>query len=156
VPPGRYWLRLNSGRGYVASATMGTIDVLHQPIMVATGSSGQVDITLRDEYAFVEGSVAAPNAPSPKMPINYSTVDFVPLGEGAAQFQEIGAGPDGNIGRISLIPGGYRVLAFAGARRDLPYRDPQAMKAYETKGQVIHVEPGQQVNLQLQAISEEQ
>jgi hypothetical protein len=83
-------------------------------------------------------------------------IDFVPLSEGAGQFQEIGAGPDGNIGRISLVPGGYRVLAFAGAHPNLPYRDPEAMKAYESKGQVIHVEPGQQVNLQLQAISEEQ
>lgn len=156
VPPGRYWLRLNSGRGYVASATMGAIDVLHQPITVAAGSGGQVDITMRDEYAFVEGSVAPPNSPSQKAPNNYSTVDFVPLSEGAGQFQEIGAGPDGSIGRISLVPGGYRVLAFFGGRRDLPYRDPQAMKVYETKGQVIHVEPGQQVNLQLQAISEEQ
>jgi len=48
------------------------------------------------------------------------------------------------------------VLAFAGAHPNLPYRDPEAMKAYETKGQVIHVESGQQVNLQLQATSEEQ
>ncbi len=156
VPPGRYWLRLNSNRGYVSSATMGTIDVLHQPITVAAGSGGQVDITMRDDYAFVEGTVTSQNTASSKTPNSYSMVDFVPLSEGAGQFQEIGAGPDGNIGRISLVPGGYRVLAFSGPHRDLPYRDPQAMKAYETKGQVIHVEPGQQLNLQLQVISEEQ
>jgi len=156
VPPGRYWLRLNSGRGYVASATMGAIDLLHHPLTITAGGAGTIEITLRDEYAFVEGTVTAQNSASAKTPNNYSTVDFVPLSEGAGQFQEIGAGPDGNIGRISLVPGGYRVLAFPGPHRNLPYRDPQAMKAYETKGQVIHVEPGQQVNLQLQVISEEQ
>ncbi len=156
VPPGRYWLRLNSGRGYVASAMMGTIDLLHQPITVAAGSGGQVDITMRDDYAFVEGTVTSQSNASSKTPTNYSMVDFVPLSDGAGQFQEIGAGPDGNIGRISLVPGGYRVLAFSGRHRDIPYRDPQAMKAYETRGQVIHVEPGQQMSLQLQAISEEQ
>ena len=156
VAPGHYWLRLNSGRGYVASATMGAIDLLHQPLTVTAGGSGTVDITMRDDYAFVEGTVTDQNTSSPKTLNNYTTVDFVPLPEGATQFQEIRAGPDGNIGRISLVPGGYRVLAFSGAHPNLPYRDPEAMKAYETKGQVIHVEPGQQINLQLQAISEEQ
>jgi len=156
VPPGHYWLRLNSGRGYVASATMGAPDLLHQPLTVTAGGAGMVDITMRDDYAFVEGTVTAQNTASPKTPNNYTTVAFVPLGEGAGQYQEIGVGPDGNIGRISLVPGGYRVLAIPGAHPNLPYRDPQAMKAYETKGQVIHLEPGQQANLQLQVISEEQ
>jgi hypothetical protein len=156
VPPGHYWLRLTSSRGYVASATMGAIDLLHQPLTVTAGGTGTVDITMRDEYAFVEGTVTVQNTASPKTPNNYTTVDFVPLAEGAGQFQEIGAGPDGNIGRISLVPGGYRVLAFSGAHPNLPYRDPQAMKAYEMKGQVIHLEPGQQANLQLQVVTEEQ
>jgi len=156
VPPGRYWLRLYSSRGYVASATMGAIDLLHQPLTVTAGGTGTIDIIMRDEYAFVEGTVTAQGTASTKTPNNSATVDFVPLAEGAGQFQEIGSGPDGNIGRISLVPGGYRVLAFAGAHPNLPYRDPEAMKAYETKGQVIHVESGQQVNLQLQATSEEQ
>jgi hypothetical protein len=135
---------------------MGTIDLLHQPLTITAGGGGTVEITVRDEYAFVEGAVSTQNTASPKTPNNYPTVDFVPLPEGAGQFQEIVAGADGNIGRISLVPGGYRVLTFAGTHRDLPYRDPQAMKAYETKGQVIHLEAGQQINLQLQVISEEQ
>jgi len=156
VPPGRYWLRLNSGRGYVASATMGAIDLLHQPLTVTAGVTGTIDITMRDEYAFVEGTVAPQDTASAKTPNKFVTVDFVPLSEGAGQYQEIGTGADGNIGRISLVPGGYRVLAFSGAHPNLPYRDPQAMKTYEGKGQVIHLEPGQQANLQLQVVTEEQ
>jgi hypothetical protein len=155
VPPGHYWLRLNSGRGYVASATMGAIDLLHQPLTVTAGGAGTIDITMRDDYAFVEGTVTAPSSASPKTQ-NSSMIDFVPLSEGSGQFQEIVVGADGNIGRISLVPGGYRVLAFFGAHQSLPYRDPEAMKAYETKGQVIHLEPRQQANLQLQVVTEEQ
>ena len=48
-----------------------------------------------------------------------------------------------------------RVLAFAHPKENLPYRDPQAMKAYETKGQVVHLAPGQKTNLQLPIIPEE-
>lgn len=156
MPPGRYWLRINSGRGYVASATTGAIDLLHQPLTVTAGGAGTVDITMRDDYAFVEGTVDTQNTASSKTPNKFVTVDFVPLPEGAGQYQEIGTGADGNIGRISLVPGPYRVLAFSGQHQSLPYRDPQAMKAYETKGQVIHLEPGQQANLQLQVVTEEQ
>jgi hypothetical protein len=35
----------------------------------------------------------------------------------------------------------------------IPYRDPEAMKAYESKGQIVHFAPGQKVTLQLQVVS---
>jgi hypothetical protein len=53
-----------------------------------------------------------------------------------------------------VAPGVYRVIAFRSRKSDLPYRDAEAMKAYETKGQVVHFAPGQKVTLQLQAISD--
>jgi hypothetical protein len=52
-----------------------------------------------------------------------------------------------------VAPGVYRVIAFGSPQRDLPYRDAEAMKVYETKGQVVHFAPGQKVTLQLQVIS---
>ena len=39
LAPGRYRLRLSTTRGYVASATMNGIDLLHEPLVVAPGST---------------------------------------------------------------------------------------------------------------------
>ncbi len=52
-----------------------------------------------------------------------------------------------------MVPGSYRVLAFKNQQPNLPYRDAEAMRAYETKGQVIHLAAGQKATLQLQTIS---
>ena len=159
VPPGRYWLRLYPGmRGYAASATTGAIDLLHQPLTVTAGSGGQVDITMRDDFASVEGTISGVNPASPRTNNPYGTnawVYFVPLPESSGAPTQTGIGPDGHFGSLQVAPGSYRVLAFSRVRQDLPYRDPQAMKAYETKGQVIHLEAGQKANLQLQLIPEE-
>jgi hypothetical protein len=51
-----------------------------------------------------------------------------------------------------VAPGTYRVLAFKNQQPNLPYRDAEAMRAYESKGQVVHLSARQKVNIQLQAI----
>lgn len=158
VPAGRYWLRFSSSRGYVATATMGAIDVLHQPIVIANGSAASVDITMRDDFATVEGTVTGLNAPKSKTNRSSSpnaSIYFVPLPESAGQFQEISVAPEENFNVPNIVPGGYRVLALSRSRQDLPYRDSQAMKTYETKGQLVHLAAGQTAHLQLQVISEE-
>jgi len=158
VPPGRYWLRLNTARGYVASATMGAIDLLHQPLDVSAGSAASVDITLRDELSSVDGKVTGWNADSvkPDDPNSQNAwIYFVPLPDSAGQFQQLGIPPNENFTLQQIVPGSYRVLAFAHPKENLPYRDPQAMKTYETKGQVIHLAAGQKANLQVPIIPEE-
>ena len=158
VPPGRYWLRLNTARGYVSSATMGAIDLLHQPFVVSAGSATSVDVTLRDEYSSVEGRVTGwnPDSAKPDDPDSQNAwIYFVPFPDGAGQFQQLGVLPNENFSLQQIVPGSYRVLAFAHPKENLPYRDPQAMKAYDTKGQVIHLEAGQKANLQVSIIPEE-
>jgi len=158
VPPGRYWLRLNSARGYVASATMGAIDLLHQPLVVSAGSAASVDITLRDELSSVEGKVTGwnPDSVRPDDPDSQNAwIYFMPLPDGPGQFQQLGVPPNENFTLEQIVPGSYRVLAFAHPKQNLPYRDPQAMKMYETKGQVIHLAAGQKTNLQVPIIPEE-
>ncbi len=156
--PGRYWLRLYpGGRGYVASATMGAIDLLHQPLTVTAGSGGQVDITIRDDFASVEGTVTGVNT-SATTNNPYATsawVFFVPLPDSSGEATQTSIDPQGHFGPLQMGPGSYRVLAFPRIRQDIPYRDAQAMKPYETKGQVIHLEPGQKANLQIQVMPEE-
>lgn len=157
VPPGRYWLRLNTARGYVASATMGGVDLMRQPVVVSAGSAVSVDVTLRDDYSSIEGKVTGlnPDSVKPDDPESQSAwLYLVPLPDGAGQFQQLGVSLNDSF-TLQIVPGSYRVLAFTYSKNNLPYRDPQAMKAYETKGQVIHLAPGQKANLQLPIISED-
>jgi len=162
LPPGRYWLRLHSSRGYVASATMGSVDLFHQPFVVGSGSNAPIEITMRDDGAEVEGTVAGLPLVSAVQEPGYfenampaAHLYWVPLPDGSGQFLEGAASPDGKFSSQTIAPGTYRVLAFKTRQANLPYRDADAMRAYETKGQVVHLSPGQKVNVQLQIISSE-
>jgi hypothetical protein len=52
-----------------------------------------------------------------------------------------------------VVPGTYRILAFANPQPNLPYRDAEAMRPYESKGQVVQLSAGQKASVQLQMIS---
>jgi hypothetical protein len=147
VPPGRYWLRLDTGYGYVASAAMGGIDLLHQPFNVSSGSNIPIEITMRDDTASLQGTVTDPS-PS-------TFVYCVPLGDGPGRFHEASASSDGKFSFSEIPPGSYRVMAFSTPQRGLPYRDAEAMRTYDTKGQVIQLAAGQSASVQLQVIADE-
>jgi len=160
VAPGRYWLRLHSSRGYVAAATMGGVDVLHQPLIVSPGSSTPIEVTMRDDMAELDGTVAGITQPtvsgskmSHLMPQPQAWIYCVPLPDSTGQFQQLWVSPDGKINSWQMTPGAYRVLAFANQQPNLPFRDPEAMRAYESKGQVVHLAAGQKTSVQLQLIS---
>lgn len=153
VPPGRYWLRLHSNRGYVASATMGATDLLHQPLVVGHGATAPIDVTLRDDYATLEGNVSGivEDPPAAAVWTTRAWVYCVPLPDAPGEFQQFGVSSEKM--NFTVAPGGYRVLAFRHAQPNFPYRDQDAMRAYENLGQVIHVAAGQKANLQLQLIT---
>ena len=156
VPPGRYWLRLNSGRGYVASATMGTIDLLREPLVVGTGSTAPVEIILRDDFASLEGVVTglpAQGARTGRPDSQTVWLYFIPLHDSAGQFQQLNTAPVETFTLPQVVPGSYRVLAFLRPPHNFLYRDPEAMRPYENKGQVIHLTAGQKAALQVQIIS---
>jgi hypothetical protein len=154
VPPGRYWLRLNSSRGYAGSATMGSTDLLREPLVVGLGSTAPIEITMRDSFSTVEGSVAdMPSDPaSERLRPPQAWIYFVPLPDSAGQYQQANVFSNGKF-TTSLTPGSYRVLTFPHQHFELPYRDAEAMRPYENKGQVIHVTAGQKTTLQLNMIS---
>jgi hypothetical protein len=155
LAPGRYWLRIGGARGYVASATMGGTDLLREPLIVVPGSSTSIDITLRDDSAKLEGTLAnfAPTQASPGLSSPAGFVECIPLPDSHGQFLEIPISPDGKFEVMNVPPGAYRVIAFSKPEREIPYRDPEAMKAYESKGQVVNLAPGQKVTVQLQLVS---
>ncbi len=151
LAPGRYWLRPNANRGYVASATMGGTDLLREPLVVVPGANTPIDITLRDDSAALEGMLLGVPTTSPT-PGRWSPPGFVyciPFPDSPGRFLEISASPDGKFDYQTVTPGVYHVIAFSSEQRDLPYRDAEAMKIYEAKGQVVHFAAGQKVTLQL-------
>jgi hypothetical protein len=148
---GRYWLRLSSSRGYVAAATMGGVDLLHEPLVVAAGSNTPIEISMRDDNAEIDGTVAGITAGA--MPTSpQAWVYCVPLPDSQGQFQPLEVSPEGKFNSQMMAPGTYRVIAFKSAQPNLPYRDAEAMRAYETKGQVVHLSAGQKTTVQLQII----
>ena len=157
LSPGKYWLRASSGRGYVASATMGAIDLLHEPLVIATGSTTPIDIKLRDDFAEIDGTVtgiATESIPTPgaaELPI---FLYCLPLPDGAGELQQLGASTtDGKFSQERIPPGAYRILAFRNRQSLIPYRDAEAMKAYESLGTAVHLSPGQKTTVQVPMIS---
>jgi hypothetical protein len=160
VAPGRYWLRLSSARGYAASATAGGVDLLHEPLAVSAGSTSTVDITLRDDFAEIEGALTnlstVPDAAAKPGYSGYwrpsAYIYFVPQPEGTGQYQQIAADAEGKFNAQNIAPGNYLVLAFK-KPMNLPYDDLEAMRIYEPKGQKIQLAAGQKEKLELQVIS---
>jgi hypothetical protein len=154
LAPGRYWLRLHTGRGYVASATIGGVDLLHEPFTVSAGSNTPIEITLRDDAAEIEATIAGGSATANNtgasgfMPSAY--IYCVPAPDSPGQFLELTASSDGKLDYRSVAPGTYRVLAFKTRQPNLPYRDAEAMKAFESSGQIVHFTSGQKTTVQLQ------
>ncbi len=157
LSPGKYWFRPSSNRGYVAAATMGTIDLLHESLTIAAGSTGVIDIKMRDDYAEIDGTVtgiATESIPSPGMQGSLIFMYCVPLPDSAGQFSPLTAWTsDGKFGNDRMTPGAYRILAFRNAQPRLPYRDPEAMKAYESMGPAVRLSPGQKTTVQVPIIS---
>jgi len=158
LQPGRYWLRLTSSRGYVASATSGGADVLHEPIVVAPASAISVEVTMRDDGGKIEGTIptiaqSGTERAALLTPIGVQAwVYCVPRPNSPGQFETLVVSGGGKFQSQVIAPGDYLLLAFAEPQPFLPYRDAEAMKAYESKGAVVHVSAGQTTSVQLEVI----
>ena len=159
---GSYHLQFYPSRGYVASATISGTDLLHQPITVAAGSNATVDVVMRDDVAELDVAVvglgAAIAGSYAGVPGNASGnaawIYYVPLADSPGRFQQSNVGGDGKVSLQNMVPGTYRVMALRSRSENIPYGDAEAMRAYESKGQVVHLSPGQKTNVQLQIDSD--
>jgi hypothetical protein len=167
VRPGRYWVRVDSPRGFAAAISAGDVDLLRHPLTVRAGANLVVDVTMRDDGAEIAGSVEGLDGASEgpgdgtlrsRMSIGFAQgaqahVYCLPLPESTGQFREAWVAPDGKFSLQRLPPGAYRVLAFNQPQNDLEYQDAASMRAYEGKGQVVRLAAGQKEELKLQVIS---
>jgi hypothetical protein len=168
--PGRYWVQVTSGTGFPASITSGGTDLQHHPLVVGPGgSSSPIEITMRDDWAQLQakiehsdeslsasrilgygisasGSVAIINGTS-------AWTYLVPLADSPGVFQQFGIPLNGESGEAQVAPGEYRVLAFDHPQSDIEYRDPEAMRAYDAKGQVLRLVAGQKEHITVPLIS---
>ena len=170
VAPGRYWVRIDPTRGFAASIRSGEIDLLRQPLTVRLGSSRVVDVTVRDDGAEIVGAIEGlggnsgrtgdSSVSSPRsFTVRFSSGDVpafvycVPLPDSTGQFRQAWVSPDGKFNLQQVPPGAYRVLAFDRQQPALEYRNSEAMRAYDSMGQVVRLVAGQKENLRLQPIS---
>jgi len=163
VPPGRYWVKADSSRGFAASISSGMTDLQNQPLVVGLGgSSSPIEVTMRDAAAEIDGTIegmaasfsvpegtAAPGS-AETSPLH---VYCVPLPDSSGEFKEVLVPSNGKFGPQQLPPGTYRVLAFDHPQPELEYHNPEAMRPYEAKGLLVRVVPGQKEHLHLQLIS---
>ena len=152
VRPGRYWIRVNSRRGYPARITCGGVDLEHQPLVIgAGGSSTQIEVTMRDDGSEVEGTVDG-MAKTASDTNGSAAVYLIPLADGG-DYREAEVSPEGKFNFKQVLPGLYEALAVDRAQPRLEYRNSEVMRAYESKGQVVRLSPSQKEHLRLQVIS---
>jgi hypothetical protein len=174
APAGTYWVQVNSSRGYPASIRSGNLDLQHQPLVVGAGGTvSPIEITMRDDTAEISGTVEGVTPPA-QGAVNASGASgdargwtsyapsggqagahiyCIPLPDSSGQITQIWVSPDGSFVSQGLAPGAYRMLAFDREQYELEYRDPEAMRTYDSKGPVVRVVGGQKEHVQLQLIS---
>jgi hypothetical protein len=173
VSPGRYWVQVNppSSDTYVASMTSGGKDLSREPLVVPYGASvPPIEITVRNDPGQIEVTVEGTTNGPPQvvtggivrsggiagsfMPGGASSVYCIPLSMDGGLVREFSPQFNGIYVLPQVAPGDYRILAFDSPQQ-LEYRNPAAMRAYESKGQVVHVAAGHKAQVKVQPIKSE-
>ena len=118
----------------------------------AGGSSTQIEVTMRDDGSEVEGTVDG-MAKTASDTNGSPAVYLIPLADGGGDYREAEVSPEGKFNFKQVPPGLYEALAVDRAQARLEYRNSEAMRAYESKGQVVRLSPSQKEQLRLQVIS---
>lgn len=144
VEPGVYRAELNPfGPWYVAAARRGITDLLSQDLVVdAGGESEPIEITLRDDFASVRGTVSSDGQPAQGgvllIPERSQERALTLFTDAAGHFQ-----------MDAVPPGEYTAFAFDRVT-NLEYRNPEAMRPYANGAQVARLQPGGEASLNLQ------
>jgi hypothetical protein len=157
VPPGRYWLKLYSPFGFASSMRAGNVDLLRQPLTVQPGANLRVEVEVRNDGAEVSGSVEGAQAEKPAVSTAASHARgflyCIPLPDSPGQSRQTPVGPDGSFLLEQLPPGSYRLLVFDRPQNDIEFRNAEAMRAFENKGQVVGLHASQKEHVILQVMT---
>lgn len=158
VRPGRYDVNVTIMGAYVSAIESGGKDLMHEPLVVPLGGGvAPIEITLRDDGAEVDGTVTDSSGDNvnssqnqPDQPPHF--IYLVPMGGGQPRITLSPA--NGNFAFTQVPPGSYLLLAFAGQQPDLAGSSETLPQTLQDKGQVVHLEAGQKVNVTLNVIDE--
>jgi hypothetical protein len=154
VVPGRYWVHVDSSHGYASAVTSGGVDLMTEPLVVANGSAAPIEVTMRDDTAQVEGTIEGTDtAAAPGQRTPFTHVYCVPAADSPGRFAEVAASAEGTFTFLNLPPGVYRVLAFQHSQPSLEFRNPEAMRAYEASGPVVHLTSGGKEHISVPLVS---
>jgi hypothetical protein len=172
VEPGRYWVAVRAFGGYAATVASDGKDLLREPLVVLYGASvPPIEVTLRYDTGELEAVIEGAEVTSAGSPGNVMiaggsgrtdsmmqgglSVYCIPL-DGSHLLPDSGQMNvmNGQTRWSQLPPGEYRVLAFT-SPKELEYRNPVALKAYDSQGQVVTVLPGQKAQVTVRVIRDE-
>src|SRR5882757_290393 len=164
VSPGSYRVRAGGiPYGYIAAVNNGGNDLLRQPLVVGFGAATPpIEITIRDDGAQIDGNVE--NWRKEQMPVvihhfsrnGQGVVVFLPIADSTGQFRQTWISSNGDFNLPQLPPGEYRAIAFDHLPEDLEYESAEAMRKYQSRGQLLRVIAGQSEHLRLSLESESQ
>ena len=154
VAPGRYLVRAGClPSGYVAAISSGGRNLLRQPLVVGLGASiAPIEVTVRDDGAQIAGTIENWPAPGQNAAMRTSSSGAVlalPTADSSGQFCQQWVNPNSEFTFMQMAPGEYRLIALDHMPEDLEYENSEAMRKYESKGQLLRLVAGQHEHLRL-------
>lgn len=144
LEPGRYRVEFNAigGSMYVASASYGNIDLLHDDLVIASGGVQQpIDVVVRDDAPTLSGTANCGDV--------QCWILVVPEDSKSLPARQAAVNRLGTFQVNSLAPGSYRVYAFD--RIDgIEYTNPDAMKTYSSHAEDVVLSAGQKAQVTLE------
>ena len=142
VLPGRYFVEaMPSFSGYVASVTSGNVNLFEQPLVVTAGAHPDpIEVTLRDDFATLTGAITGFGGAPPRV----CSVILLPTDSSGRL--ALGIVVNGRFTIGDVTPGTYLLVATPHFPQDIPYRDPEAMRAYAGIGSTVTLIGGQQAH----------
>jgi hypothetical protein len=143
VIPDRYRLnvqtiRPNTASGYVASAKLGDVDVLHGEFSVSGSAPGELHLTVRGDSANLEGQLTFKGQPAPR-----ARLYLIPTAGGGSDVKSGVSGADGHYQVPNLPPGEYRIQAWRGS--------PTPAEILAKSGETLTLQPGEHRMVTLEA-----
>jgi len=149
VNPGRYSVEFNpNGNWYVQSATCGTVDLLHDELVVMPGGQAQpIEIVLRDDTSRLSFSVSSDgrDALANVLVVSQSS----PMERAKSIMVQLGNHSETSMDNFA--PGDYNVYAFD--RVDgIEYANPEVMRKYSSQAAHVTLTPNGKASVNLTLI----
>jgi hypothetical protein len=154
VPPGRYYLTVILGDQrrniYLASARLGSRDILSQPFEIGTSNEETFVFEVSGQAGSVEGVVTDRDS----KPVAKATVVFVPPSERRREnpaYRVVTTDADGHFTAPALSPGTYTGYAFAKIQQG-KWLESQYMSQFAGSSISVNVERGSRIRRDLKLI----